>query len=244
MKAMLAFLIEHARAHSFKAIYGNAYSMHRLSQKTNLKFGFHETAIQLGRFPPSAISTMQELGLKGAGHVITSFKFLKHGAPERVYVPVLHKAIITDIYKELGASRIIEVSAPDGCGPTPDESALKLTIKPSHLTATILVEVAGRDLGERIDSKRVELENQGINAIYVDFNLKDPHTPCAVSEVESHGFCFSGVLPDYMDGDVLRLQRYSTPVEYDELETESEFAEKLKEYIRGLDPRYRALHPS
>lgn len=242
MKAMLAFLIEHARAHSFKALYGNAYSMHRLSQKTNLKFGFHETAIQLGRFPPSAISTMTEMGLKGAGHVITSFKFLTHGSPLRVYVPMLHKAMITDIYKELGANRIVEDSVPEGTEPMVEESALKLTILTSHQIATITVEAIGRDLGARIDVKRVELEDQGINAIYVDFQLRDPHTPSAVSEVESHGFCFSGLLPNFSDGDVLRLQRYFTPVEYDELETESEFALKLKEYIRGLDPRYRVLH--
>ncbi|MCP3676589.1 MAG: hypothetical protein GY721_03065, partial [Deltaproteobacteria bacterium] len=124
MKAMLGFLIEHAKSRSFKALYGNAYSMHRLSQKTNLKFGFHETAIQLGRFPPSAISTMQEKGLKGAGHIITSFKFLTHGAPERVYVPVLHKAMITEIYRELGANRIVEDSAPDGTEQVAEESAL------------------------------------------------------------------------------------------------------------------------
>ena len=242
MKAMLEFLIEYATENGFTALYGNAYSMHRFSQKNNLKFGFHETAIQLGRFPPSTINSMKEGGLKGSGHVITSFKFLSQGTPVKVYVPVRHKAIITEIYKELGANRIVETTAYTA-PTTQQESAIKLTIKPSHLTATIFIEVAGRDIGERINAKRVELENQGINAIYVDFLLQNPGAPAAITEVESCGFCFAGLLPNYSTGDILRLQRYTTPVDYDELKTESRFAARLKEYIRELDPRYRALHP-
>ncbi len=244
MKAMLKFLIDYATKNSFTVLYGNAYSMHRLSQKTNLKFGFHETAIQLGRFPPAAINTMKEKGLRGSGHVITSFKFLTlDTSPVTVYVPESHKAIITDIYKELGANRSVLTFAPEGLKPLAQQSSIKLAIKPSHLTATITVESAGQDLCERIKAKRVELENQCINAIYVDLMLKDPNTPLAATDIESLGFCFSGVLPEYADGDVLRLQRYTTAVEYDELKTESVFAARLKEYIRGLDPRYKALHP-
>ena len=36
--------------------------------------------------------------------------------------------------------------------------------------------------------------------------------------MEELGFFFSGLLPDYSEGDVLRLQCYNTRVDYDEIE--------------------------
>jgi serine/threonine-protein kinase RsbW len=50
MQLLLNYLIEKAKERGFIALFGNAFTMHTMSQRTNLKFGFQETALQLGPF--------------------------------------------------------------------------------------------------------------------------------------------------------------------------------------------------
>jgi serine/threonine-protein kinase RsbW len=106
----------------------------------------------------------------------------------------------------------------------------------------IYVKSYGMDLTKRVTAKLIELGNNGFNAVYVDLRLLDPCTPEAAAGLEALGCFFSGLLPDYSEGDILRLQYCNTRIEYDEIATESRFAERLKEYVKALDPKWRALH--
>ena len=76
MKKMLAFLIDEARRRRFINIFGSAFTMHTMSQKTNLAFGMFETSLQLADVPAESIKIMVEMGHKGAGSVIYFFKYL------------------------------------------------------------------------------------------------------------------------------------------------------------------------
>jgi anti-sigma regulatory factor (Ser/Thr protein kinase)/GNAT superfamily N-acetyltransferase len=242
MQLLLNYLISEAKKSGFIALFGNAFTMHTLSQRTNLKFGFQETALQLGGFPPGSIQPIREKALKGAGHVISFFKYIKEPEVYKVFLPSGHKDMLEGIYRKLGIKR--SFSSPDKlpAGPLPEESIIQLSIKPFHKTATIEVKENGADIEKRVKAKLVELENKGFNALYLDLNLKDPSTVEATRRLEELGFFFSGLLPDYSDGDVLRLQYYNTVVDYDEIETYSPFALELMNYIRSLDPKWRALH--
>jgi hypothetical protein len=216
--------------------------MHTLSQRTNLKFGFQETALQLGGFPPGSIQPIREKSLKGAGHVISFFKYIKETDGYKVFLPSRHKDMLEGIYGKLGIKRSFASVDNLPAGQLPEESVIQLSIKPFHKTATIEVKENGADMEKRIKAKLFELENKGFNALYLDLNLKDPFTIEATERLEELGFFFSGLLPDYSDGDILRLQYYNTVVDYDEIETYSPFAFELMNYIKGLDPKWGALH--
>lgn len=86
------------------------------------------------------------------------------------------------------------------------------------------------------------MTNKGVNTVFTDLNFKDPLTLVAVKKLEDIGFFFSGLLPDYGSGDVLRLQYYYTVVDYDEIEAFSSFAVELMTYIKGLDFKWKLLH--
>ncbi|GMR04511.1 MAG: hypothetical protein BMS9Abin23_0409 [Thermodesulfobacteriota bacterium] len=242
MKRMLDFLVKEAKKQTLTALYGNAFAIHALSQRTNLRFGFHETAVQLGWVPPGAMKIMVERGLKGAGNIITFFKYLKEPEGYAVFLPPRHRAVLEKIYSGLGVKRSFENPYFISSENIPLESTIHLSVKPHHKSAVIDVKEAGQDLTKRIKTKLVELEKKGIKTIFLDLSLKNPFTPEATACVEDLGFFFSGLLPDYSDGDVLRMQHYRTHIDYDEIHTSSAFAAEIVDYIKSLDPNWRALH--
>lgn len=238
MSSLLELLIGVAEEKGFTALYGNAFTMHDASQKTNLRFGFHETALQLGGIPPRSIRPLAERDLKGAGGVFSCFRYLKASPRRAVYLPVRHREILEETLDALGLARRIEGSAASSLE---GDSSLELVLKPLHHTALVKVARAGDDLERRVRAKRLELADEGFNTVFVDLDLSDPATPEAAGRLESVGFFYSGLLPDYSEGDVLRLQYYMTEIHYDEVVAYSDFAKRLKEYVKSLDPKLRAM---
>ncbi|MFQ5465024.1 MAG: GNAT family N-acetyltransferase [Thermodesulfobacteriota bacterium] len=241
MKSLLDYLLKVADERGFLALYGNAFTMHNLSQKTNLKFGFSETALQLGGIPPSSVQPLCEMNLKGAGSVMTFFKYLRGAERYRVFVPARHKAMLDEIYSGIGVDRAFSEPSTRPAA-LPEQSSLALKIKPFHKTAVISVKTIGADLDRRVRAKRMELADKGFNTIYLDLPLTDPAAPEGTGMAEAVGFFFSGLLPDYCRGDVLRLQYCISEVFYEEIQAWSPFARELKAYVRSLDPKWKALH--
>jgi serine/threonine-protein kinase RsbW len=184
---------------------------------------------------------MRDRALKGAGHVLSYFKYIGEPEKYKVFCPPRHTDMLEGIYGVLGVRRSFGSAKGLKAAPLLDESSLQLSIKPFHRTATIEVRGYGADIAKRIEAKLVELQNKGFNALYLELPLKDPYTASATGRLEELGFFFSGLLPDYSDGDILRLQYYNTEVVYDEIGTCSPFASELVNYIKSLDPKWRAL---
>lgn len=242
MKVLLHKLIVEAKSRGFITLYGNAFTMHTLSQRTNLNFDFVETALQLGIFPPKAIHIMCEKDLLGAGNVMTFFKYLKYPEENEIFLPARHEDILKKIYAGLGVKKEFNIVTDSPAQPHKAESEIHLSIKPFHKTAYVEVREPGLDLDKRLKAKRMELADKGFNAIYVDLDISQPYTPWATLKLEAIGFFFSGVLPEFYSSDALRLQYYMTDVIYDEIETVSDFAMELKKYVRMLDPKWAALN--
>ncbi|MFQ5353353.1 MAG: GNAT family N-acetyltransferase [Thermodesulfobacteriota bacterium] len=240
MKKMLNFLMEDARGRSLYALYGNAFTIHALSQRANLKFGFHETALQLGCIPPGSIRVIKERGLKGAGNILSFFKYLRDSAPYPVFIPQRYKKIFSRIYSSIGIQRLLAPQMPTSGAIIPAESEMSLHIKPAHRTAVIEVSTFGKDFMHRLQAKNTALTRKHFNAVYLDLELNDPYTPEAVLIAEDLGFFFSGLLPDYSGGDIFRLQRYDTNIIYDEIHTSSAFGGELVDYVRSQDHRHRS----
>ncbi len=242
MRRLLEYLINMAEERGLIALYGDALSIHTISQKVNLKLGMKETALQLGIVPPNSTGLLTEKGLKGAGNVITFFKYLRASEEYKVFLPPHHMDMLKVIYKNLGIKRSYGSLDKSSLEPVPDESVIHLSLKPLNKEALIEIISYGKDLERRVKAKFIELTNKGFNIVFTDLNLKDPLTLAAVKKLEAIGFFFSGLLPDYAEGDVLRLQYYNTIVDYDEIEAFSPFAVELKTYIKGLDPKWKLLH--
>jgi serine/threonine-protein kinase RsbW len=75
---------------------------------------------------------------------------------------------------------------------------------------------AGSDLREQIERARRDAVERGALVAHADLSLASPSTAAAASVFRALGFFFAGLLPEYRDGDVLRVQWLSDAVEYPE----------------------------
>lgn len=62
----------------------------------------------------------------------------------------------------------------------------------------------GRDLRDRA---KAEISTSDAPVYQIDLPMAESSTPAACETLRELGFFFSAVLPEYLDGDVLRLQR-------------------------------------
>jgi GNAT superfamily N-acetyltransferase len=127
--------------------------------------------------------------------------------PEReVYVPQAYAALAASLYETAGLPRRIvagdgmrEATAPDaetGFDREHDErrSVLKLTVTSSSLSTAAL-------------EREALAEGGGSRATQIDVPLREPHAPRVAARLREIGFFFGALLPEFRDGDALRLQR-------------------------------------
>ena len=107
-----------------------------------------------------------------------------------------------------------------------------LSIRHDHNQALIQIDRVGRMTVKEIEFQLKHLTIERFDCIYVDIPLKQRGAGYVASAVRRLGFFFGCVIPEYRDGDVLRLQ-YLNNVEIsrDDIKTASGFGEKLLDAI-------------
>jgi GNAT superfamily N-acetyltransferase len=127
--------------------------------------------------------------------------------PEReVYVPRAYAELAASLYETAGLPRRIvaedgmrKATAPDaetGFERERDErrGVLKLSVtSPGRMTAAL--------------EREALAEGGGSRATQIDVPLREPQAACVATRLREIGFFFGALLPEYRDGDVLRLQR-------------------------------------
>jgi hypothetical protein len=64
----------------------------------------------------------------------------------------------------------------------------------------------GADLDARVEAETRTASDGGAIVGHVDLPLSDPGAPFAAVVLRAMGYSFAGLLPEYRDGDVLRMQ--------------------------------------
>lgn len=132
-------------------------------------------------------------------------------APQRkVHLPAPYREQIEALYAEAYLSRtIFEPDNRIGGG----ASELDCSYDGRRQTLRIAVTRAGRDLGAKVDAEIRGSVDRGSLIAHVDLRLGDAVTPAAVEMLRAQGFSFAGLLPEFRDGDVLRMQWLSDSVD-------------------------------
>ena len=119
----------------------------------------------------------------------------------KVYLPSDYAEVISTMYsrakleRELGASAA-EMDARDTIMETHDDPRRGLLRFEVRRPGRNLVHAIGAAIGE----SKAEV-------VQVDLPMSDPVTPAAANALRDDRFLFCAVLPEYLNGDVLRLQR-------------------------------------
>jgi len=125
-------------------------------------------------------------------------------APERkVHLPERYRPQLEALYAEASLRRT--VLRPDD-HLAEHESELERTYDERRQILRVAVTRAGSDLTSRVETETQEAARRGGLVAHVDLSLSDSVTPVATEALRTQGFSFAGLLPEYRDGDVLRMQ--------------------------------------
>ncbi|WP_457643297.1 GNAT family N-acetyltransferase [Persephonella sp.] len=229
MKMMMKALIDMAKARGLLGLFGEAVTVHTISQKVNAKYGFKSTALVLGFFP--------YIEYKGFEHkqqrisVVIDFLPLKERAQVNVFLPRRYAGILKEIYSSLGIEAV-NIPVREKMKPT-GKTELNLIMNYRFKNAVLVVEEYGEDFSSRIKNSLQALEKKKIKGVYVDLPLDRPFTKKAVEILREEGFVFSGLMPLFhSERDFLRMQKVYEPLDFDYINVFSNTAKKIKRLIK------------
>jgi len=178
-------------------------TVHAATQRLGVEVASY-TGMMLASVPADVV--FEEMADTASGERShTLIRWLAVGAvPARtVHLPARHRAVIEGLYRTLGLDR---ESLPSEMGAGPARSTLGIVDEARRKLRRIRALELGRDFVDVIAGVMAPDEAVPIEIVHLDLPLADPRAPWASEAVRALGFSFAGLLPEYRDGDVLRLQ--------------------------------------
>jgi len=163
-----------------------------------------DTGVMLANMPADVV--FERMEAPSAGERTSSvIRWIPLGpSPERVvYLPPRYREQIQSLYSTSYLSRTIAEPSNEL---TSDETLLHAAYDERRQALKIDVAGAGFDFPTAIDAEIQDRVREGALVAHVDLRLSREDTPPAAAALRGLGFFFSGLLPEYHDGDVLRMQ--------------------------------------
>lgn len=214
-------------------IYGEAVTVHPYSQKGSIELGGRETGFLLGYSPGTVtFHNISEAERPRRQSVAMMFTPVAGSRRETVYVPEDYRDIIVGIYERVGFDRKLTPEN-EGTGyKGKHKGSTTVNLRHDHNQALIKIEKVGSMTVTEIGHQLKHLARERFDCIYADLPLRQKGAGYAASALRKLGFFFGCIIPEYSDGDVLRLQ-YLNNVEIskDDIKTASEFGQSLLDRI-------------
>jgi hypothetical protein len=177
-------------------------TVHPIMQKLAVASGGIESGILLAYIPSGTEYREIEGGVRqDRPAVVVVYQPLAPTPPREVFVPRELAEPIGAIYARGELPRTMRV-ATDALPAVATRLVSSADRRRGSLR--IAVEQVGADLGERVAAAVAGSE---ASVSQVDLRMADSSLGAAVDALRASGFFFAAVLPEYRDGDVLRLQR-------------------------------------
>ncbi len=212
--------------------YTEAVTAHDRSQRVALKAGAHEVGLMLAVQQPTlefqGIETDDELRRS----VMLMYAALAPAPRRDVHVPNAYADIVTHIYEVCGLDRHISSRHPRPPEDVPEHTRFQVQLKHEANIAWLTVDEYGLDFDGALQAQLTQLRMNRYDVIDLFLPLGDPRTSFYGNGLQALGLSFSGVYPEYADGDMLVLQSLSN-VEVDPatIHTVSEHGELLKQLV-------------
>lgn len=233
LQRMRRFLEDEGRRLGLVHIWAQAVTTHTFSQRVEGEMGSRLCGVSLGDAPASlTFKAIADAAGAGAGEqrgsCMVYVKFLVPPAGVVVHAPARHREMLARIYGQLDCPVRFAAGAPAADGP----GRLSVSLDRGWGRAVIRAPTVGADSAAEIRQALDDLvEVAGAEAVYLELPLAQAGTPALCAASEAMGFFFSGVAPCFAaDGDVLRLQHLSVPLDPARLRVASPFGAELVGY--------------
>jgi N-acetylglutamate synthase-like GNAT family acetyltransferase len=241
MNRMMELVLKKAESVGLDAVFGEAIMYHTFSQKSNLTYGFSESAFMLGKTPGDITIESNELTKTyKRGSVLVGYRFF-HKMKKKLYLPEVYKEQIEETY--INADIPFEVKKRKKMD-IPQHIFLTYQFDPPSNVAKIRVDAYGKDFNQKFLHLVSQLRSKHCDMIYVDVSLERiPKIDKVIKIINKRGFFYSGVMfLAHKKGDYLRLQlKHSDKIGTKNYVCYSDFCKKLTSYIKEDEKRCKKL---
>jgi anti-sigma regulatory factor (Ser/Thr protein kinase)/GNAT superfamily N-acetyltransferase len=226
--------IEYARKAGMLGLYSEAATVHTYSEKALSAAGWCETGALLGFVPETFYFRQIQHDQSSNRTSVVIYYGAINPAPERdIYPPLHHLSVIRKIYDRLKLKRNLVTGAGSNAAQAlPPGARVDIRTYTGERWAYLSVVEFGSDLVELVEFRLKELRLRHIDCIYIDLPLSHPATQQYCASLEMLGFFYGAVIPEFADGDVLRLQ-YLNNVEINagEIQTATKACREMVDYV-------------
>lgn len=237
-----ATLIDHEIRHdpAMDGLLMESVTNHSFSQQIALENGFLTTGFFFGLVPDSVhFKGFDRGGTQAASHQrISSVLNVLRVRPWQeacLHVPKKHLAIIRRIYEQFQAPfafMSVELE-PEG----QERSRIDTIYIDKMGIGIVRIESVGRDFSALVKQRIFQLKSRGVQVLTVYLNMLDPAAPWAVTELEKHGFVFTGVLPGNEQFHPLLLQWFGgVTFDISHIRVFDETGRAVLQHVRKHDP--------
>lgn len=207
-KRMKMQAIEHGKTIGLYGLYSESVTIHPYTQKGNISLGAKETGLLIA-FTGERVTfkKINDEGLSQRQAVMLYYLKIAEEPKRTVYIPDIYQDVLTRIYSDLNLNRIIHtVKSFKNIVEMSGETSLELSFKPDFNSAVITIEKYGEDIVPILRLRIKELCMKKIDTIYLELPLSEPATMYLVSQFRELGFFFGGLIPEFREGDILKMQ--------------------------------------
>lgn len=232
MTRMLNELIEMSKQRNLLGLYGLALTVHSISQKVNQVFGFYSTALLVAVTKGYKYKDSTEDHPQPATLVVDFLPLIEKWNP-KVYLPARYRSMLLQLYQQFDIEPTVKNRSSNGrSSETDNQTDMHVEFTYRNRTATIVVDNLGNSFITSARSMMRSLDELNLTAIYIDIPLEEKSNDEAVEWLCKNGFIFSGLMPKiHHEKDYLRMQRIMVPINFELVNTYSETANRLKEFI-------------
>ncbi len=229
-------VLTHARGLGLIGVFGDAVTVHTITQKSDIAYGAHLACANLGISPKTE-------AFRGFGSIqpqrvtcLLYFLWLLPPAARTVFVPEHHQEAVAKLYANLQCPVAFGPSAPpEGHG------ELAIQFDSGAAKAMLHVPQIGQDTAASIrHAKRELIERSHAEVLYVELPLSQPGTPAVMEALEKEGFSFIGIAPHFStSGDLVRMVYLIDDLSSDAIHIQEDIGRWLIAY--ALAERVRVL---
>jgi len=232
MKKMMLNLIEMSRQRGLSGLFGMALTNHVFSQKVNSKYGFKSAAMIISKTGERIFKGMEKSYLDMVS-VVLDFLPLTRQWMRPPVLPEAYASLLTEIYDQFDDPRPT-ASDEQPASSRKKKTDMQLSINYESQSALITVKTYGATFEESCIRMLKSTEEITLTSLYIDLPMNDTYIDSAISLVKENGFILSGMMPFFhQEQDYLRMQKIYNSVNFNEIETFTDIAGKLKKVIQN-----------
>jgi RimJ/RimL family protein N-acetyltransferase len=236
LRQLTEYALAEGRRRQLQALYGRPVTNHIYSQKVSEDLGFKPCGLLVG-FGPAFLSFKKiHEDLSQRESMILIYRSLRPMPPVKIFPPPRHRDVILKIYAGLGLTP--EAADSSATSPSPDDPPgnLDISMFPAGGIALIKMKAIGPDSLHQLRQNLKHLCLGRFEVINLHLDLCRPAVAQLVTQCESLGFFFAGLLPGLNNTQTLILQYLNNvPLDYDKIQLHSPATREILAYVQEAD---------